>query len=169
MRCYSFSLAAFCRRMLSSFSFPPRLALPCNPSQVCIFYQAGKSKAPGSTRAFNRARSPRKMWLQAWVASLFPAQPSLGLRQSRRYLLLNPSIVPARQRVCSPLQHAQEIRPPFLRPYKLMPPSCHLPSPPGVEGAQPHPRVKPRAVAPAGAAASTDGLLFPAQLSLRLR
>jgi hypothetical protein len=46
---------------------------------------------------------------------------------------------------------------------------CQLPSLPGAEGARALPRVSPRAVTPADAAASTDCLLFPAQPSLRLR
>jgi hypothetical protein len=91
--------------------------------RAAIFQACPALRAPSPSRAFNRERSPRQMWLQAWVASLFPAQPSLGLRQSRRYLLLNPFIVSTSQRVCSPPSHfARAIRPPLLRPSTI---SCH--------------------------------------------
>jgi len=102
------------------------------------------------------------MQQQAWMLFFsWPNHPSasddLGAPS------LDPFIVPARQRVCSPPSHfARATRAPFLRPYKLMPPGCHLPSPPGAEGAQALPRVSPRAFASAGAAATMDGILFPA-------
>jgi len=89
----------------------------------------------------------RKMLQQARMASFFPAQPSLRLRLSQRDLFLNSFIVPAAcESARHPLISLGRFWPPLQHPNKLMPPGCYFPSPPGAEGAQPHPRVKPRAV-----------------------
>ena len=55
---------------------------------------------------------------------------------------LAPSIFPPAGRAARPpLIWLGRFWPPFLRPYKLMPPGCHLPSPPGAEGVLPLPCV----------------------------
>jgi len=130
--------------LLRPGSIPPRVPGPffCIPPSSCrraaIFPARPALRAPGPTRAFNRARLPSRCGsrhgCRSFSGPIIP-QP-LAILGYRLSLPLPPDGEAARPTPARPGDSG-----PLLRSNKLMPPGCHFPSPPGAEGARALPRV----------------------------
>jgi len=128
---------------------PPRpvraiRAHSCAPTSSChraaIFQACPALRAPGSparlTAHGHTGRCGCKHYCHPFPGTTIPPPHAI----SGPLLLISPSSRPPAM-LLAPLSPLRRLAPPFLHPYKLMPPCCHFPSLPGAEGARALPRV----------------------------